>query len=183
MSAASLGMPVEIGRIDKELGKLWESTDDSKTRASLINLAIYTENEAAASQNTDLISKIATEHACRALLILANPESTESPRAGVDQRALPRCGQTPDLLRADHLSARWRSRPRSAERRVLAPRFRPATVLLVAGRISRTARREDLGVGRPPPSTTARSGRTPPRSSRSPTASPRSPKHAPCSAT
>ena len=78
MSAASLGMPVEIGRIDKELGKLWESTDDSKTRASLINLAIYTEDESAASQNTDLISKIATEHACRALLILANPESSES---------------------------------------------------------------------------------------------------------
>ena len=38
------GMPVEIGRIDKELGKLWEETGDTKTRASLINLAIYTEN-------------------------------------------------------------------------------------------------------------------------------------------
>ena len=37
------GLPVEVGKIDKELGKLWEETGDTKTRASLINLAIYTE--------------------------------------------------------------------------------------------------------------------------------------------
>jgi hypothetical protein len=35
--ASGLGLPVEIGRIDKELGKLWDSSDDTKTRASLIN--------------------------------------------------------------------------------------------------------------------------------------------------
>ena len=38
------GFPVEIGRIDKELGKLWEEVGDTKTRASLVNLAIFTEN-------------------------------------------------------------------------------------------------------------------------------------------
>ena len=43
------GLPVEIGRIDKELGKLWEETGDTKTRASLINLAIYTESSEAVS--------------------------------------------------------------------------------------------------------------------------------------
>jgi glucose-6-phosphate dehydrogenase assembly protein OpcA len=72
------GFPVEIGRIDKELGKLWEETGDTKTRASLINLAIYTENAGSLSENTDLISKIASQYACRALLIFANPSAKQS---------------------------------------------------------------------------------------------------------
>jgi glucose-6-phosphate dehydrogenase assembly protein OpcA len=71
------GLPVEIGRIDKELGKLWEDIGDTKTRASLINLAIYTENAKSVEENTNLISEIATQHACRALLIFANPDAKE----------------------------------------------------------------------------------------------------------
>jgi len=71
------GLPVEIGRIDKELGNLWEETGDTKTRASLINLAIYTERAESVSANTDLISKIASQYACRALLIFANPDATQ----------------------------------------------------------------------------------------------------------
>ncbi len=39
MSTIEAGLPVEIGRIDQELGKLWEESGDTKTRASLINLA------------------------------------------------------------------------------------------------------------------------------------------------
>jgi glucose-6-phosphate dehydrogenase assembly protein OpcA len=74
--AISPGLPVEIGRIEKELGLLWENTGD-KTRASLINLAIYTESVGAVSKNTDLIAQIATEHACRAILIYANRSATE----------------------------------------------------------------------------------------------------------
>jgi glucose-6-phosphate dehydrogenase assembly protein OpcA len=69
------GLPVEIGKIDKELGKLWEETGDTKTRASLINLAIYTESAKSVAENTNLISQIASEHACRALLIFANPSA------------------------------------------------------------------------------------------------------------
>ena len=69
------GLPVEIGLIDKELGKLWEESGDTKTRASLINLAIYTEEADSIADNTTLISEIAGEHACRALLIFANPEA------------------------------------------------------------------------------------------------------------
>jgi len=72
------GLPVEIGRIDKELGKLWESSDDTKTRASLINLVIYTEDPEALDSNTELISTIATQHAFRAILILANPRASTS---------------------------------------------------------------------------------------------------------
>jgi glucose-6-phosphate dehydrogenase assembly protein OpcA len=71
------GFPVEVGKIDKELGKLWEETGDTKTRASLINLAIYTEDARAVAENTDLISKIASQYACRALLIFANPSATQ----------------------------------------------------------------------------------------------------------
>jgi glucose-6-phosphate dehydrogenase assembly protein OpcA len=72
------GLPVEIGRIDKELNKLWEETGDTKTRASLINLAIYTESAGSLSENTDLISKIASQYACRALLIFANRSAAGS---------------------------------------------------------------------------------------------------------
>ena len=71
------GLPVEIGKISRELGKLWEETGDTKTRASLINLAIYTESAKSVSQNTSLISQIAAQHACRALLIFANPQATQ----------------------------------------------------------------------------------------------------------
>lgn len=72
------GLPVEIGRIDKQLGQLWEDSGDTKTRASLVNLAIYTEKPEAIQPNTEIIAKIAGEHACRALLILANPDAPQS---------------------------------------------------------------------------------------------------------
>ncbi|HEY5705300.1 MAG TPA: glucose-6-phosphate dehydrogenase assembly protein OpcA [Terrimicrobiaceae bacterium] len=71
------GLPVEIGRIDRELGKLWEEIGDTKTRASLINLAIYTESAESVPANTSLISQIASQHACRALLIFANPDGPQ----------------------------------------------------------------------------------------------------------
>ena len=72
------GLPVEIGRIDKELGKLWESADGTKTRASLINLVIYTEDPGSLEENTNLIAAIAGKHACRAILILADPGASGS---------------------------------------------------------------------------------------------------------
>lgn len=80
MSAAPIfeaGLPVEIGRIDKELGKLWEDSGDTKTRASLINLAVYTEDAKTIEPNSQLIAEIASEHACRALLVYANPSAPE----------------------------------------------------------------------------------------------------------
>ena len=72
------GFPVEIGRIDKELGRLWDEVGDTKTRASLVNLAIFTENADSVAANTDLISKIASQYACRALLIFANAAAGQS---------------------------------------------------------------------------------------------------------
>jgi glucose-6-phosphate dehydrogenase assembly protein OpcA len=71
------GIPVEIGRIDKELGKLWEESGDTKTRASHINFAIFTDRMETVNANTQLIAEIAAEHACRAILIFANPDAPE----------------------------------------------------------------------------------------------------------
>jgi glucose-6-phosphate dehydrogenase assembly protein OpcA len=72
------GIPVEIGKIEKELGKLWESSDDTKTRASLINFVIYSRDPESVAADTEIISAIAGKHACRAILILANPEASTS---------------------------------------------------------------------------------------------------------
>ena len=74
----SYGMAVEIGHIDRELGRLWDSSEDTKTRASMINLVVYTEDAAAMAENTQRIAAIASEHACRAILILADCAAPES---------------------------------------------------------------------------------------------------------
>ena len=69
------GIPVPIGGIDRELGQLWEESGDSKTRASLINLAIYNEKPGSLERNTEIIRGIAGEHAMRAILIQADPKA------------------------------------------------------------------------------------------------------------
>ena len=72
------GIPVEIGKIDRALKKLWTDNDGVKTRASLINLAIYSEAPGSLSQNTEIISKITENHACRAIVIGADPGAKEN---------------------------------------------------------------------------------------------------------
>jgi glucose-6-phosphate dehydrogenase assembly protein OpcA len=74
----SLGQPVEIGKIDKELKKLWREGEGAMTRASLINLAVYSEKPGSLEKNTQLIARIAENHACRALVIGANRNSKEN---------------------------------------------------------------------------------------------------------
>lgn len=74
----SLGQPVEIGKIHKELKKLWQEGESAMTRASLINLAIYSEQPGSLERNTQLIVKITENHSCRALVIGANRESKEN---------------------------------------------------------------------------------------------------------
>lgn len=75
---AGLGLPVEIGRIDKELGRLWESSADTKSRASLINFVVHSSDASSLRADTELISEIAGSHACRAILILADPGAANS---------------------------------------------------------------------------------------------------------
>jgi glucose-6-phosphate dehydrogenase assembly protein OpcA len=75
----SKGMPVEIGRIDRELASLWEASGSEATRASLINFAVYSEAPDSLERNNALLAALTREHACRAILIAARP-SKESPR-------------------------------------------------------------------------------------------------------
>jgi glucose-6-phosphate dehydrogenase assembly protein OpcA len=74
----SLGQPVEIGKIDRELKKLWTEGGGAKTRASLINLAVYSEAPGSLPENTRIISEITEDHSCRAIVIGANPAATEN---------------------------------------------------------------------------------------------------------
>ncbi len=72
------GLPVEIGQIDRALKKLWDESGSEMTRASLINLAIYSEAPDSLGKNTALISEITEDHACRAIVIAADPNASSS---------------------------------------------------------------------------------------------------------
>jgi glucose-6-phosphate dehydrogenase assembly protein OpcA len=68
----SLGLQVELDKIDSELKKLWAQSQGAMTRASLVNLAVYSEVPDSLEKNTQLIAKIAENHACRAIVIGAD---------------------------------------------------------------------------------------------------------------
>ena len=83
MSAAitesvAAGMPVEIADIPRELKKLWSAEESGMTRASLMNLAVYSEAPDSLGKNTSIISQITEDHACRAIVIAAAPAAKES---------------------------------------------------------------------------------------------------------
>lgn len=67
------GVPVEIGKIERELKKLWEQGGELMTRASLINLAVYSEAPDSLSLNTQIVAQITEDHACRAIVIAVDP--------------------------------------------------------------------------------------------------------------
>ncbi len=71
------GMPVEIGKIERELKKLWEQGGEKMTRASLINLAVYSEAPDSLRANTRIIAQITEDHASRAIVIAADPSAKE----------------------------------------------------------------------------------------------------------
>ena len=52
-----LGLEVPVGAIEKELKTLWEA-DEARTNASLMNLAIYSEDAAALGRNSELIGEL-----------------------------------------------------------------------------------------------------------------------------
>ena len=71
----SLGLPVAIDRIDRELKKLWSEGEGAMTRASLMNLAVYSEKAESLTHNTQLLARITENHACRAIVIGADPRA------------------------------------------------------------------------------------------------------------
>ncbi len=79
-----LGEEVPLGKVDKAVRALWANDTGGKTRASLMNFAIYSEDPASLEKNTGLLADITREHSCRALLILNDVSSaTASTRAWV----------------------------------------------------------------------------------------------------
>jgi glucose-6-phosphate dehydrogenase assembly protein OpcA len=73
----SLGTPVEVGNIDQGLKKLWQKGEGAATRASLMNLAIYSEKPGSLQDNTQLMANITRNHACRAIVIEADCNAKE----------------------------------------------------------------------------------------------------------
>lgn len=74
-----LGQPVEVSRVEKELQALFlaESGDDAENaggiaRASLINLALYNENQDELENDASSLAELTSESACRSLLINAD---------------------------------------------------------------------------------------------------------------
>lgn len=68
---SKLGKEVGINSVDKELRQLWEGNQNS-SKASLINFAIYSEEEGSIINNTDSIQDITREHSCRAIIMELN---------------------------------------------------------------------------------------------------------------
>jgi glucose-6-phosphate dehydrogenase assembly protein OpcA len=97
-----LGQEVPLGRVDRELKKLWD-TDDAKTRASLMNFAIYSEKIEDLAKNNQLLEQITSTHACRALLILTIPGGAE-PKARAWINALCRPYQGKQVVCSEQLS-------------------------------------------------------------------------------
>jgi len=75
-----LGQPTPIPDITNNLRALWE-TDQAKSRAALMNLVIYAEDGTTLDQMAAEVEQVGAEHACRALIISANPcaEGAEQP--------------------------------------------------------------------------------------------------------
>ncbi len=76
-TAPNYGLSVEVSKIDKELKKLWAQSAGTMTRASLINLAVYSEAPGSLPLNTAAIAEITQDHACRAIVIGAEPAASE----------------------------------------------------------------------------------------------------------
>lgn len=97
-----LGLETPITRIDRALKEFW-TEDEAKTRASLINLAIYTEDSSILVADNDILDKVAAQHACRAMLILALPEA-QPPRARAWIQALCRPYQGKQTVCSEQIS-------------------------------------------------------------------------------
>ncbi len=88
-----LGTEVPLPKIDRALQDLWAS-DEAKTRASLINFAIYSEDPAALARNNEMLKKITEDHSCRALLITCVPQMhPERARAWINALCRPYQGR------------------------------------------------------------------------------------------
>lgn len=68
-----LGQEVELASVEKALKRLW-ADEQTRCRASLLNFAIYSEDAASIEHCTELLNDITKQHACRGLLVIADPD-------------------------------------------------------------------------------------------------------------
>ncbi len=78
LDTTMLGEEVPLAKLEKTVRTLWaDESGAGKTRASLMNFAIYSEDLFSLERNTQLLASITREHSCRALLILNDPAAQE----------------------------------------------------------------------------------------------------------
>lgn len=72
------GIPAEIGKIDKELKKLWQEQSTVATRASRLNLVVYSAADSSIRANTAVMRELTRDHAGRVILVAARAKSPEN---------------------------------------------------------------------------------------------------------
>lgn len=80
LDSGLLGSPCPLGKIDHQLDQFF-ADDDTRTRASLANFAIYSEDPSHLLKNSELIREITSEHACRAILVTLAKDEAETKAA------------------------------------------------------------------------------------------------------
>lgn len=71
------GVAVDIPKIPRELKKLWQDSAGVATRASRLNLVIYSAAESSLRENTAIVEGVAREHAHRAVILAAKAHRTD----------------------------------------------------------------------------------------------------------
>lgn len=71
------GVAVDIPKIPRELKKLWQDSAGVATRASRLNLVIYSSADHSLRENTAVVEGVAREHAHRSVIIAAKPNRTD----------------------------------------------------------------------------------------------------------
>ncbi len=69
LAPAGLGLDVPVAKVSSALKQLWKEGEGAVTRASLINLVIYSEQPDSLETNSASAAEITRDHACRVLLV------------------------------------------------------------------------------------------------------------------
>jgi len=84
--AAGVETVVDVAHVQRQLNDLWELASESKiasvhrsiTRACLFNLVVYCESDGARDRAIHTISEITSRNPCRAIVLLAQPDTMET---------------------------------------------------------------------------------------------------------
>jgi glucose-6-phosphate dehydrogenase assembly protein OpcA len=84
--AAGVETAVDVAQIERQLHELWQLAAESEkdpsqrqiTRACLFNFVVLCETETEAAHASEVISTLTTDHPCRAVVLLAAPDTTQS---------------------------------------------------------------------------------------------------------